>query len=65
MGVINNYFQLLINHFSDRSYELQLPKIIIDTLDTEKEIIILAAENACHFLCSYHFMKVECNMKHM
>ena len=38
MGVINTYFQLLFNYFSD---ELHLPKIIIDALNTDKDGIIL------------------------
>ena len=30
MGVINNYFQLLFNYFSDQLWT-SVPKIIIDT----------------------------------
>ena len=40
MGVINNYFQLLLITFQI-SYELKLPKIIINTLNTDIEIIFL------------------------
>ena len=40
MGVIYNYFQLLFITFQI-SYELQLPKIILDALNTDKESIIL------------------------
>ena len=63
MGVINNYFHLLFISFQI-SYELQLPKIILDALNTDKEIIILGCYKCLSFAVLMSFYeKLNAMMK--
>ena len=65
MGVINNYFQLLLNYFSDKlwtSVTLEYHKL---TLNTDKDFIILGIILGCCKCLSFDVLKVECHMKQM